>query len=89
MINYNQENLNGVRNSNKLKNPAAPGSGKLFSLSTGAAEILIFVILRVALKFFISRDVCGWSMSPTLVVVHHLLTTKISNASPECYASPT
>ena len=29
--------LNTVRNSDKLKIPAAPGSGELFSLSTGAA----------------------------------------------------
>jgi hypothetical protein len=54
-----QRKLNAIRNSDKLKNPAAPSSREFFSLSTGAAEILIFVVLRVALQFFISRDVCG------------------------------
>jgi hypothetical protein len=50
------KNLNSVRNSDKLKNPAAQGSREFFSLSTGAAEFLIFLILRVLLQFFISRD---------------------------------
>ena len=48
---------NSARNLNKLKNPATPSSGGLFSLSTGTAEIFIFVVLRVQLQFFISRDV--------------------------------
>ena len=51
------KNLNSVRNLDKLKNTAAPSSGEFFFLSTGAAEILIFVVLRVLLHFFISRDV--------------------------------
>ena len=43
VINYRQKKLinNGVRSSNKLKNTAAPSSGGLFSLSTGAAENFI------------------------------------------------
>jgi hypothetical protein len=59
VINHNQEIFNGIRNSDKLKNPAAPGSAEFFSLSTCAAEILIFPILRVPFQFFISRDVPG------------------------------
>ena len=58
-----------VRNSDKLKNPATQSSGEYFSLSTGAADIFIFLILRVLLQFFISRDVVMLSMpvGPTLV----------------------
>jgi hypothetical protein len=59
-----QKNLNGIGNSDKLKNPTAPSSEEFFSLSTGAAEILIFVVLRVPLKFFISRDIVTSCMSP-------------------------
>jgi hypothetical protein len=44
------KNLNGTRNSNKLKNPAAPSSGEFLSLSTSVAEILIFVVLGVLLQ---------------------------------------
>jgi hypothetical protein len=41
------KNLNGIRNSEKLKNPAAQSYGEFSSLHTYAAEILIFVVLRV------------------------------------------
>ena len=44
--------INGVRNSNKLKISAALSSEEFFSLSTGAAEIFIFIVLRVPLIFF-------------------------------------
>ena len=49
--------LNSIRNSNKLRNPAATSSGESFSLSTVAAEFFIFVVLRVLSQFFISHDV--------------------------------
>jgi hypothetical protein len=61
-----QRNLNSVRNSDKLKNSAAPSSGDFFSLSTGAAENFIFLVLRVLLQFLISRDVIMLYMGPTL-----------------------
>jgi hypothetical protein len=61
------KNLNSVRNSDKLKNSAAPSSGEFFSLLTGAAEIFIFLVLRVLLQFLISRDVIMLYMGPTLV----------------------
>jgi hypothetical protein len=44
--------LMAIRISDKLKNPAIPSYGKIYSLSTGAAEILIFLVLRVPLVFF-------------------------------------
>jgi hypothetical protein len=56
-VKYPQKNLNGIRNSDKLKNPAATSYREFFFLHTYAAEILIFVVLRVPLQFFISRDV--------------------------------
>jgi hypothetical protein len=40
-----------------MKNPAATSYREFFFLHTYAAEILIFVVLRVPLQFFISRDV--------------------------------
>lgn len=43
--------FNGARNSDKSKNPTATIYGGFSSLSTGAVEILIFVILRVPLVF--------------------------------------
>ena len=46
--NYPQ-NPNGVRNSEILKNTAAPSYGELFSLSTGAAEIFIFIYFESAI----------------------------------------
>jgi hypothetical protein len=67
MITNCQRNLNSVRNSDKLKNSAAPSSGDFFSLSTGAAEIFIFLVLRVLLQFLISRDVIMLYMGPTLL----------------------
>lgn len=60
------KNLNDVHNSDKLKNPAVPSYGGFSSLSTGAAEILIFVVSRVPLQFFISRDVAGSPPKNTL-----------------------
>jgi hypothetical protein len=60
------KNLNSVRNSDKLKNPAAPSSEEFFSLSTGAAEVFIFIVLRALFQFFTSRDVVGLCTSPTL-----------------------
>jgi hypothetical protein len=61
-----RKNLNGIGNSDKLKNKAAPSSEEFFSLPTDAAEILIFVVLRVPLVFFISRDIGGLCLSPTI-----------------------
>ena len=66
--NYHKDFLMAFGNSNKLKNSAALSSGEFFSLSTGAAEIFIFIVLRVLLIFFISRDVGESCMSPTLYV---------------------
>ena len=37
------KNLNSVRNSDKLKNPAVQSSGDFFSLSTGAAEFFLIL----------------------------------------------
>ena len=58
--------FNGTFNSDKLKNPAAPSYANLSSLSTGAAEFFIFVVLGVPLDFFISRDVSASCISPIL-----------------------
>ena len=49
--------VNDIRKSDKLKNPAATSYWEFSSLSTVAAEILIFVVLSVLLAFFISCDV--------------------------------
>ena len=51
VIFFLQKHLNGVNNSDKLRNPALPSFGELFSLSTSGAENFIFVILRVLLQF--------------------------------------
>ena len=54
---FSSKKVNDIRKSDKLKNPAATSYGEFSSLSTVAAEILIFVVLSVPLAFFISRDV--------------------------------
>ena len=54
---FSSKKVNDIRKSDKLKNPATTSYGEFSSLSTVAAEILIFVVLSVPLAFFISRDV--------------------------------
>ena len=54
---FSSKKVNDIRKSDKLKNPAATSYGEFSSLSTVAAEILIFVVLSVPLAFFLSRDV--------------------------------
>ena len=50
--------FNSIRNSNKLKSPAATSSGESFSLPTVAAEFFIFVVLRV-LSFHVTFEDCA------------------------------
>ena len=41
---FSSKKVNDIRKSDKLKNPAATSYGEFSSLSTVAAEILIFVV---------------------------------------------
>ena len=72
--------LNSVRNSDKLNNPAAPSSGEFFSDTTGSADILIFIVLRVLLQFLfhvlcwiVIRDRSGHS-----TIISHGLPQKLT-----------
>ena len=51
-VELSSKNLNGTRNSRKLKNPTAPGSVKFLSLCTGAAGFLNMSELQMPLRFF-------------------------------------
>ena len=51
VIHLFQENLNTIRNSNKLKNPAAQSSGEFLFLELCAAGFLNLFELRMVLRF--------------------------------------
>ena len=52
MLSYPQKNLNGTCNSEKLKNPAVPGSVKFLSLCTGIAVFFNLFELQMPLGVF-------------------------------------